>query len=322
MAKQRGMRRLSRVDALVLAAACLLLVVLVPVLFAKPRERASRALCGANLGQIGKTMLIYANDYEGALPRPGGATTVWGPLGDWMAPNRWGAYSMNPTTNEGGKASFSSCFYLLVKYYQAPPRLFICKGDVGAKEFRLPELAPGALPHGCQLADCWDFGPTMADAFRACSYSYHVPFGLYGLTTACDPNAPVAADRNPWLAGPGYLPFPAVSFGLFRPDIAPYLGSSDQARYGNAVTHGSDGQNVLFLDGRVTFERRAFCGLVSNEMVPHLADNIYTLSDRPQRGSPLGTAPSSSTWPYCREDSLLLHDDPRHVGGATPSRAR
>jgi hypothetical protein len=318
MARHGDTRGFSRADALVLAAACLLLVVLVPMLFAKPRERASRVLCGANLGRIGKTMLIYANDYDGVLPRPGGPTSMWGPVANWVAPNRYQAYAVNPSTNEGGTASISSCFYLLVKYYQAPTRLFICKGDVGAREFRLADVPPGVFPQCTQFSDLWDFGPTMGEATRACSYTYHVPFGLYGLTTARDPNSPVAADRNPYLAGPGYVPLAGAY--LFRPDIAPYLGTSDQARNGNAVTHQMDGQNVLFLDGRVTFERRAYCGVVSNDGILGLLDNIYTLTDRPPRGSAYGTEPVCSTQPTCQDDSLLLHDDPRHIGGSTPSR--
>jgi hypothetical protein len=304
---------------------CLLLVVLVPVLFAKPRERASRVLCGASLGQIGKMMLIYANDYEGVLPRAGDRYAVWGPIANWLAPEREGAYGIHggapwdPGYSDG-QVSFSSCFYLLVKHYGAPPRLFICPGDVGAKVLNLSELPPGAVPSGCTLADLWDFGPTMSDATRACSYSYHVPFGPYGLTTARDPNLPVAADRNPWLAGPDYLP--GAKSSLFRPDVAPYSGTSDQARHGNAVTHQSDGQNVLFLDGRVTFETRAYCGVVSGARILSLPDNIYTVSDLAPHGSAYGTEPVCSASPFCQEDSLLLHDDPRHVGGSTPGRRR
>jgi len=78
MAEQRNLSRLSRVDAVVIAAVCLLLILLVPVLFARPREQAVRILCAANLAQIGKAMLMYAGDNDGVLPRAGGPSTVWG----------------------------------------------------------------------------------------------------------------------------------------------------------------------------------------------------------------------------------------------------
>ncbi len=307
MAEQGGVRRLSRADTLVATAVCVLLVALVPVLLATPRERASRVLCGANLGRIGKAMLIYANDYEGELPHPGTKYTTWGPLANWLGRDRKAAYGINDAApwdpgHSDGRASFSSCFYLLVKYYGAPPRLFVCLGDVGAQELNLSELPPGAVPSGCRLADLWDFGPTMPEATRACSYSYHAPFSLYALTTASDSNSPVAADRNPWLASPAADAkwFPGAGSNFFRPEIEPYYGSSAQGRNGNAITHQKDGQNVLFLDGRVAFETRAYCGIGQ--------DNIYTVSDRPQNGSALGTPPLRSSLPMCQKDALLLHD--------------
>jgi hypothetical protein len=303
MAKQGGTRRLSRTDTVVIAAVCLLLAALVPVLLAKPRAQASRVLCGANLGQIGKVMLIYANDYDGVLPHAGGRSTIWGPVLNFAAPNRWVAYGVTPATGEGGRASFSSCFYLLVKYCQAPPRLFICKGDLGAREFRLADVALGALPPSLELSDLWEFGPTMGDATRACSYAYHVPFGPYGLTTALDPNSPVAADRNSWITSPGAMAkiFPGVGLDKFVPDTADYGGSSALARNGNTFTHQNDGQNVLFLDGRVVFGKSPCCGV--------RRDNIYTVGGL-SVGSPLGTTPVCWMQPQNPDDSLLLHDDP------------
>jgi hypothetical protein len=319
MAKQGGTRRLSRTDTLALAALSLLLAALVPVLFAKPRERASRVLCGANLGRIGKAMLIYANDYEDELPHPGTKYTTWGPLANWLGRDRKAAYGVNDAdpwdpSHSDGQASFSSSFYLLVKYCGVPPRLFICPSDVGAQELNLSELPPGTVPSGCRLADLWDFGPTMSEATKACSYSYQVPFGLYGLTLASDPNSPVAADRNPWLNSPAADAkwFPGAGTGIFWPDIEPYGGSAALGRNGNAITHQKDGQNVLFLDGRVTFETRAYCGIAQ--------DNIYTVSDRPPDGSVFGTAPLSSSVPMDRKDSLLLQDDFKSSSGVPPRR--
>ena len=61
-------------------------------------------------------------------------------------------------TARGGKATISSCFYLLVKYAEVTPKSFICKGDSGTTEFKLSELtaAPAA---NFELIDVWDFGP-------------------------------------------------------------------------------------------------------------------------------------------------------------------
>jgi len=37
----------------------------------------------------------------------------------------------------GGRASISSCFYMLVKYMEMPTRVFVCGGDEGTTEFKL-----------------------------------------------------------------------------------------------------------------------------------------------------------------------------------------
>lgn len=88
MAEQHSLSKLNRVDAAVIVAVCLLLVLLVPVLFARPREQAVRTVCAANLGQIGTAMLMYAGDSDGALPCASGLNAVWGATRDWIAPDR------------------------------------------------------------------------------------------------------------------------------------------------------------------------------------------------------------------------------------------
>jgi prepilin-type processing-associated H-X9-DG protein len=131
-----------------------------------------------------------------------------------------------------------------------------------------------------------------------------VPFGQYALKISMEPDLAVAADRNPWLNSPGAAAkaFPGAGPDQFRPDVQGYGGSSDQARNGNALTHQSDGQNVLFLDGHVAFEKRPYCALEN--------DNIYTITDKPPQGSPFGMQPASTSQPQARKDSLLIHDDP------------
>ena len=94
------------------------------------------------------------------------------------------------------------------------------------------------------------------------------------------------------------------------------MGTSDQARIGNSITHQRDGQNVLFLDGRVRFERRAYCAVGK--------DNIYTVStDVTGRGHVFGVPPTPG--PVCtpmnNADSVLVHDpDAFPPGGQGPSR--
>jgi len=289
----------------VIAIIALLMGILMPAL-ARVRQLAFRLTCGTNLAGIGKAMLIYANDYEDELPRAGGRSSTWGAV-TWDALDRVGAYGVTVGTGEGGSATISSCFYLLVKYAEVTPKSFICKGDTGTTEFQLSEEP--SVPPDFEMIDAWDFGATPSDN---CSYSYHMPFGTYALTTSSEPGLAVAADRNPWIKSPAAEVDPAV-WSAFKPDVQPYNGSTEQARNGNAISHQGDGQNVLFLDSHVEFAKRAFCSLED--------DNIYTRSTVPNKGDAQGTRPaaSSSDAPANRKDSLLVHD-PDAFGKVRPGK--
>lgn len=275
------------VELLVLIATIALLMgTLIPVL-ARLRQRAFRMTCQTNLSQIGRAMLVYGGDYEDPLPRAGGESSTWQPkINNWQATYRWDAFGMNRTDGSGGQASISSSFYLLVKYVELEPKLFVCPRDSGTTEFKPAKY--GVCDK--DLIDLWDFGPNPT---KHCSYSYHMLYGPYALTTASSQSGmAIAADRNPWIDTPAVK---ARDFSLFKWD-----GNTRQQKAGNAITHKGDGQNVLFVDGHVAFEKRAFCGV--ND------DNIYTYWDGPdiQRGA----VPVLGSQPADKLDSLLVHDPP------------
>jgi len=276
----------------VIAIIALLMGILMPAL-SRVRQIAFRMVCGTNLSGIGKAMLIYSNDYDDELPRSGGRNSTWAmTIPNWQAPNRFGAYGLN-TDGSGGTGSISSCFYLLVKYAEVTPKSFLCKGDSGTTEFKPADYSAG----GRELIDLWDFGP---EPQKHCSYTYHMPFGLYALTTSGEPGMAVAADRNPFIQTPAAEP---KDLSLFNP-----TGGKEAVKVGNAITHQEDGQNVLFLDGHVNFEKVSFCGI--ND------DNIYTYWD----GGDIrrGGLPNLTSEPQSRTDSLLVHDGE----GTTPEPKR
>jgi hypothetical protein len=253
------------------------------VVMRRPRSTAFRMVCGTNLAGIGKAMLIYANDYEDELPRAGGKNSFWAArIPDWKADNRIEAYSIRPD-GTGGQGSISSSLYLLVKYAEVQPKSFVCKQDSGTKEFKLGRFRT----RGRELIELWDFGP---EPWKHNSYSYHVPYGGYALTTSCDPDLAVAADRNPWMDSPFQK---SRDFQAFDPD-----GSKEAIKAGNSITHKADAQNVLFLDIHVGQEKHSFCGL--ND------DNIYTYWN----GEDIrrGTLPRLGSKPADRADSLLVND--------------
>jgi len=277
----------------VIAIIALLMGILMPAL-ARVRQVAFRMVCGTNLSGIGKAMLIYSNDYDDELPRAGGRNSVWGQTLNWQAVDRFGAYGLS-ANGSGGQASIPASFYLLVKYAEVTPKSFVCKSDSGTTEFKPAEYNAGDR----ELIDFWDFGP---EPDKHCSYSYHMPYGLYALTTSSEPGMAVAADRNPWLKSPAAEPKDRTGF---KPD-----GGKEAVNIANALPHQEDGQNVLFMDSHVSFEKRSFCGI--ND------DNIYTFSD----GGDIrvgGLPVIGASEPGDRLDSLLVHGG---EGGETPPKGR
>ncbi len=269
----------------VIAIIALLMGILMPAL-ARVRQIAFRMVCGTNLSGLGKAMLIYANDYDDEIPRAGGRNSVWsGRIPQWLADSRYTAYGLS-ADGSGGQGTVTSCFYLLVKYAEVTPKSFICKSDSGTKEFKPSDYGAGDR----ELIDLWDFGP---EPIEHCSYSYHMPFGLYALTTSSEPGMAIAADRNPWIDSPA-AESKAERFSLFNP-----IGGRETINIGNAIQHQEDGQNVLFMDSHVSFEKTPACAI--ND------DNIYTYWDGGdiRRG---GLPILGVSEPQDRLDSLIVND--------------
>jgi prepilin-type N-terminal cleavage/methylation domain-containing protein len=259
----------------VIAIIALLMGILMPAL-ARVRQLAFRMTCGTNLAGIGKAMLIYANDYEDELPKAGARNNTWansvgsqGSATNWLMERRHEAYGTNINNSVDGTVSTSSSLYLLVRFAEVTPKSFVCKGESDSKEFKLSEWD---VPADKELVEVWDFGywkdATSMNQAKHCSYGYHVPFGSYALTVAHEPTMGVAADRNPWLDPAIDAAEIADRWSNFQPDDEIFRGQADDAKLGNSAAHQGEGQNVLFLDSHVAFEKRSFVGIEN--------DNIYT----------------------------------------------
>ncbi len=262
----------------VIAIIALLMGILMPAL-AKVRQLAFRLHCGTNLYGIGKAMIVYANDNNDELPRAGSRNSQWGKKSvKWDAADMKTAYNLN-SDGSGGKVTITSSFYLLVKYTDVTPKSFLCKGDANVTEF-----VPG---NGKDLVNLWDFGE---NGIEHCSYSYQLPYCEFPLSVTSEPGMPVAADLNPWADETRNL-------NNFNPD-----GGKESVKFGNAVTHQEDGQNVLFMDSHVDFMNISFCGLDE--------DNIYTHRVRANdKDIRIGNKPTVNICePVNRTDSLLVDD--------------
>jgi len=291
----------------VIAIIALLMGILMPAL-AKVRQIAFRMVCGTNLSGIGKAMMLYANDYDDEFPRAGGRSTEWSSkISDWTAINRNVAYQMG-SDGSGGFATITSCFYLLVKYTEVTPKSFVCKSDSGVTEFN--PIDENVDIGDMEITDFWDFGAFINEEDNPtnhCSYAYHMPFGLYALTTSGEPGLAVAADRNPW------IPSSSGDYNEEFPGLYVYNGSREEISYGNSKSHQGDSQNVLFLDSHVGQEKSPACGINDDNIYTYWNSTVGTLGY-------LGSVPLAASEPSGREDSYLVNDFTS--GGSAPAKGR
>ncbi|MHC4343692.1 MAG: hypothetical protein ACYSUP_03315 [Planctomycetota bacterium] len=299
-------------ELVVMFVVVLLLVgVLIPGLY-RSRATAIRLLCRTNLEGIGRAMTTFANGNAGRYPRAGGEGSTWtdnGVLWDWIG-GRSGtedeAFGIvrDPYTGEiitPGEATVTSSFYLLVKYSMATPKQFVCRGDVGAVEWRFEEHYDArriemdmrrAFDFGANGRTYGRSGPQLPYPGEVVSYSYHMPYSqpyyieTFVITDMYPSASPVCADRNPYL-------------DKNSPELP---GDANGIRSYNSASHFGRGQNVLYKDGHVRFETSPIVGLAG--------DNIYTYRDTYEEDPSLGTGPvddgDPAAYPWDWTDALLL----------------
>jgi prepilin-type N-terminal cleavage/methylation domain-containing protein/prepilin-type processing-associated H-X9-DG protein len=286
----------------VIAIIALLMGILMPAL-ARVRMIAYRMICGTNLAGIGKAILLYTGDSKEAFPLPG-VTNAAGlmPAGfifNWCTVSGTneaygGPGSSRPAPFAGGGGTIGSVFYLLVRYEDTSVKQFNCKGDVGVKTFKLTDWSNTTYTAGCYVAPatsvedftkCWDFGRKPGGY---CSYSYQMPYGVgtdnanlspgFGPNASSPPSMPVAADRNPLLdTNNNYISAGAQGgSALTTGETTPWSQWTvnlneykDKDNTYNSFSHQREGQNVLYIDGHVSFSKTANCGINNDNIWQH-----------------------------------------------------
>ena len=243
----------------VIAIIALLMSILMPAL-AKVKAIAQRLVCGANLSAIGKTFAMYATEYGDALPIAGGPECLWrqkcSGINDWEGMSGPGNKPEEIAYGRPGInfATISASLYYLVKYEELPPKIFICRGDVGVKE-----LTAKDLPSGYEFTDMWDFAQGQPDSSSGgrCSYAYHMQYYAvgnstgggrepgYALTSLSDPGCPISADRNP------YFDENVTNDYLDDYQLGECLSAGQAIKGPNPAAHQYEKYNVLFLDTHV-----------------------------------------------------------------------
>lgn len=303
----------TRKDIIVACFCALVTAVTVSAVGQARRELACRIICKDNLSQIGMAMLIYADNYLDEFPKAGGRLNQWtAKIPSWRAKTRNEAFGMD-AKGLNGNATTTASLYLLIRYAELTPRLFVCKSERDTREFRLADV-PEQLPEGFTLRNAWDFGgwyDARNNPTRHCSYAYQMSFGRYSLKGYQEPEIPMLADRNPWI-DPNRVADSNEGWDQFDPGLS---GSADpnKVRLGNSEAHQRDGQNVLYLDNHVEFQRRPTCGQADDWM----NDNIYTIvADASAVGRAKGLVPVAYRYddntpgqhPLNRWDTVLVQE--------------
>ena len=300
----------------VIAIIALLMGILMPALN-QARALAIRLVCGANLKGLSNGCIVYAHDNDGEYPRSGGAGATWTPNGalvSWAGgrsfaeATAFGFVEDNGQIEIPGQATITSAWFLLVKYAKVTPNSFLCKGDRDVVPFVLQDYYVMPINPNTgfptALEDVFDFGDGGTDPDtgaplpwpgQVVSYAYNMPFSntsplfdgesFGAISDNFGPDCPVAADRNPHLdknAGDGVLD-----------------GGT------NSMCHQEKGQNVLFKNGGVRFEKNTGVGVGS--------DNIYCYGDADTPPTaPTGGSANGDGAPVGENDAYLVSEENFH----------
>jgi type II secretory pathway pseudopilin PulG len=309
----------------VIGIIAVLMGILLPALSAVKRT-AQRVVCGSNQAGIGKAMLLYANEYGGDFPRAGGAGSTWGALGyisDWV--DQTGVqYGSRPPC----AVTITASLYLLVRLEDVTPGQFVCKGDSGAREFKLSDATTKLPTAIADVTDVWDFGSKTGSTTaywpgQYCSYSYQHPYDnpsitprrSFGLRSDSNPACPVCSDRNPYWDknATGFLNGKACSGDTKEaaPTCDATSGYKDADRTGNSASHQRDGQNVLYVDTHVRFEKYPNVGIGKDNIWKCWnSTNIPSNTCDRETGQqpPCGEQKDGAMAPYGETDAFLVSE--------------
>lgn len=250
MKRQRGFTLIELL--VVIAIIALLISILLPSL-SRARELAKRAVCASNLHGIGQAMYIYAQDDPGVFPA---IAQVW-------TPNNGAMQNFNPANriaepSTTGTPSVSVDIWAIVRSNNTTPKQLNCPSTTD-----IPDPAQDTTAYYDFLSENPASGSSQ---YLSYAYQYQHDPNRRVIGPASEPTFPIMADANPYIKG-GVVDAP--------------LTDRKSANRGNSKNHTNrEGENVLFVDAHVNFEKGPDVGLSGRIQggltVSRGRDNIYT----------------------------------------------
>lgn len=250
----------------VLAIIALLLAFLLPALNAA-RERARRIKCGSNLHQIGIAVRMYYNDYR-QYPRGWGDAnstdfTYWKP---------------NPFPRGDGFSDMTVPLFLLLKSKYIVPQVLLCPSALVEPTWIAPDARTTEQIRANYENFCW---ARPREAMLSYAYAFAHDRAVLGY-------------RAPPHQPPGFVLAADGRHGSSNVVVSP-RSSPAEIRSFNSDNHQRAGQNVLYMDGHVSWRETSFCG--------YLNDNIYGEEHFPTDSSAIN---DGGTAPMAEHDTVLL----------------
>jgi len=280
----RRFRAFTLIELLVVIAIIALLISILLPSLSRARELSKRTVCSANLRGIGQAMYLYASDDPGVFPAIA-QTTGLGQAGG-IADGRMQIFFPNDRTSEPsttGVPSPTVDMWAIVRTNNSTPKQFICPSTIDT-----PDPAQDRTVY-------FDF---LGPGNLSYAYQYQHDPNRQIIGTSSEPTFPFMADGNPYLKGRLNIDITADRQSAFR---------------GNSTNHTNrEGENVLFQDDHVTFEKAPDVGL-SGKIGAGITnsrgqDNIYTTVATDQSAvDPGDTAPTETTCNLgSRSDACLV----------------
>jgi len=215
----------------VVAIIALLVSILMPAL-GRAREMAKQLQCAASLSSIGKAIALYQNTYQGINPTVINLDSGSGAAGYFPFSNMYSLKATNYRWRNGqndlpskqwtdshavltggynGTNTVGMCLWLLIKYEELVPDIFLCPSAEEREEMVLAAAINGDGPDNTTAnaqyiltakpialktwADFIDF-----QSLRNLGYSYNDPRNL--LDSSANPSLVLLADKNPAFYNP------------------------------------------------------------------------------------------------------------------------